>query len=321
MPCDNNGAELTQILSERRDQPFADGLVANCSFSSKPPDGYRNYHEKMTAYVGILEGYAKAIDPTVSARIGAQASGASGKSVFRYPDAASSRAQTGACAEKLELPKVVIIGLGGTGSYILDLVAKTWVEEIHLYDPDIFHNHNAFRAPGAPSGEELDAAPKKVDDFHAIYERMHEHVVPHDCRIDETNVDDLRDASFVFLAIDGGPTKKVIIEALEGFGVPFIDTGIGVYQTGDSLGGLVRTTTSSDGNRRHVWDGRRISFADVGEDEYDQNIQVADLNMLNAALAVLRWKRMFGFYLDLEHEHSSTYEIDGNHLLNEDHGA
>lgn len=39
--------------------------------------------------------------------------------------------------------------------------------------------------------------------------------------------------------------------------------------------------------------------------------------MLNAALAVTRFKRLFGFYLDLEHELNSCYTIDGNHMLNE----
>lgn len=57
-----------------------------------------------------------------------------------------------------------------------------------------------------------------------------------------------------------------------------------------------------------------------GEDnnEYSRNIQIADLNALNAALAVIKWKKIFGFYGDLEHEHFSTYDIDGNHLNNED---
>jgi hypothetical protein len=54
------------------------------------------------------------------------------------------------------------------------------------------------------------------------------------------------------------------------------------------------------------------------DDEYRQNIQIAELNTLNAALAVIRWKKHLGFYVDLEHEFSSTYTIDGNILINED---
>ena len=54
-------------------------------------------------------------------------------------------------------------------------------------------------------------------------------------------------------------------------------------------------------------------------EEYSEtNIQVADLNSLNAALAVIKWKKMFGFYKDYEQEHFCTYTIDGNHICNED---
>src|SRR3546814_19294037 len=63
----------------------------------------------------------------------------------------------------------------------------------------------------------------------------------------------------------------------------------------------------------------RIPLEGAGLDDiYARNIQVADLNMLNAAFAVLRWKRLRGFYVDLEEEHFSLFTLDGNHLLNED---
>ena len=53
-------------------------------------------------------------------------------------------------------------------------------------------------------------------------------------------------------------------------------------------------------------------------DDYDSNIQVADLNALNAALAVIKWKKLCGFYLDFVKEHHSTYSIDCNMLVNDD---
>ena len=48
------------------------------------------------------------------------------------------------------------------------------------------------------------------------------------------------------------------------------------------------------------------------------NIQIADLNMLNAALAVIRWKKLFGVYQDFEKELHSTYTMNVNMLLSED---
>ena len=90
-------------------------------------------------------------------------------------------------------------------------------------------------------------------------------------------------------------------------------TGMGVYRTGESLAGIVRTTTFTP-ERKEL---QRRSFDDDDSDEYN-NIQVGDLNALNAIHAVIKWKKLFGFYADLEHEHYSAYTIDGNHLCNED---
>ena len=39
---------------------------------------------------------------------------------------------------------------------------------------------------------------------------------------------------------------------------------------------------------------------------------------LSAVFAVIKWKKLCGFYCDLENEHHSTYTLDGNMLLNED---
>jgi hypothetical protein len=39
---------------------------------------------------------------------------------------------------------------------------------------------------------------------------------------------------------------------------------------------------------------------------------------LDERAAVIRWKKLLGFYRDLDREHHTTYTIDGNMLLNED---
>lgn len=77
-------------------------------------------------------------------------------------------------------------------------------------------------------------------------------------------------------------------------------------------------TASIPEKREHVHVGR-ISFGDgEGQDMYSSNIQVADLNALNAVLAVIKWKKIRGFYRDLEKEYHCTYTTDGNMLLNGD---
>jgi hypothetical protein len=92
---------------------------------------------------------------------------------------------------------------------------------------------------------------------------------------------------------------------------------MGINLSDDSLGGILRVTTSTQKLRDHIH--TRISFVDGnGGNEYDRNIQIADLNALNAALAVMKWKKLFGFYRDLKGEHHTTFTIDGSLLLNEE---
>src|SRR4029077_5988956 len=250
---------------------------------------------------------------SVTARVYPAIAASDEESVFNYLDTASSRAGITAATSKLENGKVGIVGVGGTGAYVLDLVSKTPVKEIHLFDGDFFLNHNAFRAPGAASLEELKARPKKVAYFKERYSKMHRGIVAHDRKVDATNVTELREMDFVFLCMDPGGGKKLIVESLEEFGIRFVDVGMGVEIAADALSALLRVTTSTPDKRDHF--RKRVSVSeDGGLDEYAANIQIADLNALNAALAVVKWKKLYTSYVDLEREHHSTYSVDTNVL-------
>jgi molybdopterin/thiamine biosynthesis adenylyltransferase len=219
--------------------------------------------------------------------------------------------------KKLAVEKIAIVGLGGTGSYVLDLLAKTPAKEIHLFDGDKFSPHNAFRAPGAASIQDLKKQPLKVEYFEEVYSRLHLRINAHAEHVTETNVEQLRDMACVFLCIDSGPGKKLIVDKLEEFGVLFIDVGMGLYAAHETLGGILRVTTSEPDNREVA--RARMSFAATDENnEYDKNIQIADLNALNATLAVIRWKKLRGFYFDHKHERFSSFTIGSNMLLSED---
>jgi hypothetical protein len=316
-PCHADGSLIGQIKHGDK-QKVNNELEVDHSFSAKPkPDEvYRDYHHKMETYVAIISGPARSIEPSATAKTFPVVECVEEESVFRYADTASSRAGIEVVTSKLELGKVAIVGLGGTGSYVLDLVAKTPVGEIHLFDGDEFVNHNAFRSPGAPSVEELRGRPKKVAYFGDKYSNMRRNIIAHENFIDASNVGELRGMDFVFLCIDTGPDKQAVVESLEEWGIPFVDVGMGLRLVDDSLVGILRVTTSTVKKRDHL--RRRVSFAAAGENDYSRNIQIADLNALNAALAVVKWKKLFGFYQDHEDEHFSAYTIDGNALYNED---
>ena len=122
---------------------------------------------------------------------------------------------------------------------------------------------------------------------------------------------------FVFICVDKTDMKKSIIEYLQQERISFIDVGMGIYEENCSLGGILRVTTSTVDNREAA--RARIAFSnDEGDNEYARNIQIAELNALNAALAVIKWKKLCGFYHDFDQEHSTTFTINGNLVINSD---
>ena len=318
-PCDRNGCEIAKIKCGDERQVISDRLVVDHSFSSKPAGGYKDYRHKMTTYVAIISSHAEAIDPSATARPRRVIESSNPDSVFKYIDTASSRAGITAVSGKLKLDRIAIVGLGGTGSYILDLVAKTPVREIHVFDGDDFLQHNAFRSPGAPSLEELKAIPRKVRHHADRYGLMRSGIVEHDVDLDASNADALKGMDFAFVCVDRGEAKRPIIEKLEELGIPFIDVGMGIELVDDRLQGVVRVTASTPDKRDHVRGKKRIGLSGGDADGvYSRNIQIAEMNALNAALAVIKWKKLFEFYQDLENEHFSAYTLDGNSIINED---
>ncbi len=315
-PCNPDGSPIHKIMHSSGDFNLGHGVTAKHQFSSKPASGYADYYEKMATYATILSGAAAVLKPQATPRL-FRTPDDDDDSVFNYTETASDRVGIGALTERLATEKLAIIGLGGTGSYILDLAAKTPVREIRLFDGDEFLQHNAFRSPGAPSIEELREAPKKVEYLKGIYSKMHRKIVAHGA-LAADNLHLLDGITFAFLSMDAGEAKRIVVDKLEALGVPFIDVGMGLELVDGSLGGIIRVTASTPAKRDHVRKGR-ISFAGGGADDiYSSNIQVADLNALNAVLAVIKWKKLRGFYRDLEREHHCTYTTDGNLLLNGD---
>ena len=239
-------------------------------------------------------------------------------SPFGFADTASARQGTTDLAMKLKDEKVAIVGVGGTGSYVLDFVAKTWVKEIHLFDGDEFLQHNAFRAPGAFTREELGEAPNKAVFHERRYSQMHRRVVAYAVQVDDTNVHRLGDYDTVFLCIDGGSVKGKILETCTSRGVLVIDCGMGVKRTQESglLMGTIRVTTCLQDDHDHARHSIDLSAADDPDDEYERNAQMAELNALNAALAVIKWKKIRGIYSDYGRELHCLYVLDGNRLIN-----
>lgn len=317
-PCTSDGQPMAGLSLVEDTLRITNNLSTRFHFSSKPPSGrYESYYEKIKTYAALLSGPATTIDRYASPLTRRVVEPEDDDSPFQYLDTASARAEINMITAKLAVEKIAIVGLGGTGSYVLDLLAKTPVKEIHLFDGDTFSSHNAFRAPGAASKDDLHKQPPKVDYFKDIYSRMHKGIIPHPADVDGSNVDELRTMTSVFLCIDAGAGKKFVVGKLEEFGLPFFDTGMGLYVKDEALGGILRLVTSTVDTRATA--RSRMSLADDdAANEYDKNIQIADLNALNAVFAVMRWKRLLGFYIDTKHAYYNSFTISSGMLLHED---
>lgn len=314
-PCHRDGSFMREIQHGSSTTTLGDGIVVNHSFSNKPRDGYADYYEKMSRYVEVISAPARAIDPSAKAKTFRVIESHGSDSVFNYLDTNSSRAEIEGISAKLKPYKVGIVGVGGTGSYVLDLVAKTPVSEVHLFDGDVFAQHNAFRSPGAPSVDQLKEPQLKVNYFASIYSKMRRGIIPHQVFLNASNVALLSGLNFVFLCVDKGRVKQEIAAFLETTGASFIDVGMGIHIGQDNLLGTVRVTSSSPTDRESF--RKHVSFTDGEDAAYTSNIQIADLNMLNASLAVLRWKKFAGFYQDFEGEHHTAYCTNVNQYLSE----
>lgn len=314
-PCNADGSIITAIQHSNQ-QNLGHGIVINFSFSNKPQNGYADYYEKVSTYGTIISSPAKSIDPLVTEKTFRIRENAIDTDVFQYIDTNSGRAKINIINEKVKGQKIAIIGLGGTGAYILDLISKSPVNEIHLYDGDVFSQHNAFRSPGAAGKDDLDTVPSKVDYYYNQYSKIHQKIIAHHNYVSKDNMKELSTMSFVFICIDNDVSRKLIIQFLLKSNIPFIDVGLGVNAVDDTLIGTVRVTTGTHEKNNHLVD--RIPFVDEGNNDYNTNIQIAELNCLNAVLAVIKWKKICGFYQDLREEHHSTYSINVNQLTSDE---
>lgn len=324
-PCSTEGVPIAALGAQGCAQTLCEGVTVNWRFSSKRPEGYPDYHAKITQYIEILEHPARALqpsEPTVTARTFPPVETTEEESVFLFTDSASSRAGIVCASAKLAMNKVAIVGLGGTGAYVLDLVAKTPVREIHLFDGDLFLQHNAFRAPGAASLDDLRARRFKVEHYASIYSRMRRGVIPHPEFIDEKTIANLAGFEFVFVCVDRPSVRRLISDFLHAVSTPFVDVGMELLLVDEKahLIGTCRVTLSTPGRRDHF--SRHVSLSGgVADDLYATNIQVADMNAFNAALAVLKWKKFCDFYQDCYREHQSVYAINAHQLTRDETGA
>jgi hypothetical protein len=105
-------------------------------------------------------------------------------------------------------------------------------------------------------------------------------------------------ATFAFVCVDKGSARAGIFDVLMAKKIPFIDVGMGLNRSRGALNGLLRVTYFSATDAQAVRDKQLVYLSDRPDDVYHANIQIGELNALNACLAVVRFKQLRGFYLE-----------------------
>lgn len=295
-PIANLGGGTVQLALS---QAAAD-IVVQRHFSNKPRvDGqlvpFSDFFAKIESYVSIIAGPALArYGGTVLTFRSVET--ISNESVFKIHDTLTSRAEITDLAAKFKDEIVALIGLGGTGGYLLDFLVKTPVKEIRGFDVDPFHIHNAFRSPGRFKGDEFKRSKAQV--YQARYENFRHGLKLTGKFMDASCDDDLEGVTFAFVCVDKGSSRAGIFDLLIAKGIPFIDVGMGLNRKHGPISGMMRATYYSSQQAQAVRDKGLAPLVDQPDDVYKTNIQISELNAINAALAMIRYKQFKGYYLE-----------------------
>ena len=250
----------------------------------------------------LLHRYAKHIVGAVSAAGDSEPATLAMPDPFHIPNTFEARAAIAPVQDRIRGQRIAIIGLGGTGAFLLDLIAKTPVSEIHLLDSDCVDWHTLKRAPGAPTAEEIDLVRAgsllKVNYYHSKYAAFRDGIHPHRVRVDSPSMFaeflSAHPIDFAFVCIDqltegDSPRQDAVYRALSEAEVPFIDSGVSITVEERAVTGAVTTSFYEAGSM--AWKDA-IPNAKVQDDVPGyRNVQLPEVNALAASLAVMEWRR------------------------------
>lgn len=290
-PCFLDGKEIP--LGKSAANLDLAGTKYDRHFSNKDPNAnFQTYSDLVEHYVSLISGPAEA-KHNATAFNGLEFNVPEQESAFKIRDTFSAKAEITDLNQLLAKDRIAIIGLGGTGSYVLDFIAKTPVYSIDAYDFDAFEVHNAFRSPGEVHPNDFGSPKTTV--YERKYEFLRHRLKVHYRKVAAGDEELFKEITFVFVCIDDGVSRAEICDMLIGLKIPFIDVGMGIEKEKGALDGLIRTT---------LFIGEKAAQArnEIPTDKRDEMgayrvyVQIAEMNALNASIAVLCYKKLRGFY-------------------------
>jgi len=313
IPHQKDGRLMDRLVIDRNRNTWSNGKTSICVMSRLGPEPYPNYGRKMLTYARLI--IREAVSdwhPTGMGEIAV-------KDVNRLVDHETglNRARVGYLNELFATEHVAVIGAGGTGAHIVDLVSKSNVQQIDIYDPDFVSAHTQLRWPGIVERRVVEKKTNKAEYLATLYaRRTNRNIRGHPFAIDKNNLTYLNGKTMVFVAIDKGQARREILTGLANMGLNFIDCGIDLQGNDGPLTAsarIIRCQAEESVEKRLELAMLAPGGANAAEDDlYSQNIQTGEMNSLNAILAVIAWKQGIGFYMDAYGYRRSRMHMSSN---------
>lgn len=125
--------------------------------------------------------------------------------------------------------RIGIVGLGGTGSIVLDMLARLGVNKLVLVDPDTVEASNLNRLVGSNPGS---VGLPKVEVARAHASNIHVHsseiLAIQGSVLDSASVEPLKSVDFIFGCTDSHSSRAVLNQLAYQYLIPCIDLGVSI---------------------------------------------------------------------------------------------
>ncbi len=127
---------------------------------------------------------------------------------------------------KIKQAKVLVVGIGGLGTFSTLLLAEMGVGYLRIVDRDIIEKTNLHRTP-LYSEEDLDHAKVEIAAKHLKKLNPSMEIDTHACHINNSNISDLLEGiDLVIDGLDNFDTRRIVSRECVKRGVPFIFCGV-----------------------------------------------------------------------------------------------
>ena len=208
--------------------------------------------------------------------------------------------------------RVTIVGLGGVGAWIADLVVKADPREVHSWDYDCIEPKNILRMPGGSDPNVWIDRPK-AEWFQETYSIIHKNVHGHNARVLPENVREVVEkTTFAFVAMDDADDRMMVCDTLANVGIPFVVVGLSLVRKEKRVKVSMRIVTAHVGVSS--WRVAVPQVGQAGQDDYG-SLDLPDVYSMAAGWAIQSWRKMRGQFWQETREECLDYSASDQSLI------